>query len=155
MYVDESGIDTFISRQYGWGLRGQKVLGEVSGKRYARESFVAALVNKKIIAPMCYQGTCDTNLFNFWLANFLLPTLGPGYTIIMDNATFHKSEQAKELIKNAGCSLLFLPPYSPDFNPIEQFWANLKNKIRKFIHQFSSLAEAVDFAFKYDHLNFK
>jgi transposase len=121
VYVDESGIDTFISRQYGWGLRGQKVLGEVSGMRYARESFVAALVNKKIIAPMCYQGTCDTNLFNFWLANFLLPTLGPGYPIIMDNATFHKSEQAKELIKNAGCSLLFLPPYSPDFNPIEQF----------------------------------
>ena len=83
VYVDESGIDTFISRQYGWGLRGQKVLGEVSGKRYARERFVAALVNKKIIAPMCYQGTCDTNLFNFWLANFLLPILGPGYTIII------------------------------------------------------------------------
>ncbi len=73
----------------------------------------------------------------------------------MDNATFHKSEQTKELIKKAGCSLLFLPPYSPDFNPIEQFWANLKSKIRKFIHQFSLLAEAVDFAFKYDHLNFK
>ncbi|MDF1645539.1 MAG: IS630 family transposase [Legionellaceae bacterium] len=148
VYIDESGIDKFISREYGWGEKGQRVTGEISGRRYARESFIAGLVSNKIVAPLCYTGTCDTILFNFWLENFLLPELGPGYTIIMDNAAFHKSEETKKLISNAQCYLLFLPPYSPDLNPIEKFWANLKNKIKKIITNFSSLAEAVDYAFK-------
>lgn len=72
----------------------------------------------------------------------------------MDNAAFHKSEQTKLLIENAGCRLLFLPPYSPDLNPIEKFWANLKAKIKRIIKNFSTLAQAVDEAFKCDQLNF-
>lgn len=131
VYIDESGIDKFISREYGWSLKGRKVIGEVSGRHYARESFIAGQLQNKIVAPFCYTGTCDSILFNFWLENFLLPSLGSGYTLIMDNAAFHKSEDTKILIKNAGCELLFLPPYSPDFNPIEKFWANLKAKIKK------------------------
>jgi transposase len=123
-------------------------LGEVSGRRFARESFIAGLSNNKVIAPLCYQGTCDTNLFNFWLESFLLPALGPGHTIIMDNAAFHKSERTKTLITNAGCDFLFLPPYSPDLNPIEKFWANLKANIKKIISQFSTLAEAIDYVFQ-------
>lgn len=154
VYIDESGIDKFISREYGWGTKGAKVIGEVSGRRYTRESFVAAQHQKKIIAPFCYKGTCDSILFNFWLEHFLLPALGSGYILIMDNATFHKSEQTKLLIENAGCQLLFLPPYSPDLNPIEKFWANLKAKIKRIIKNFSTLAEAVDEAFKCDQLNF-
>lgn len=154
VYIDESGIDKFISREYGWGLKGQKVIGEVSGKRYARESFIAGQLQQKILAPFCYTGTCDSRLFNFWLENFLLPTLGAGYTIVMDNAAFHKSEQTKILIEQANCELLFLPPYSPDLNPIEKFWANLKAKIKKIIGQFATLAEAIDAVFRSDHLNF-
>jgi len=142
-------------REYGWALKGQKVIGEISGKRYARESFVAGLSEGRIIAPFCYKGTCDTALFNFWLANFLLPTLTPGHILVMDNATFHKSEETRKLINTAGCQLLFLPPYSPDLNPIEKFWANLKNKIKKVMTQFSSLADAVDYVFQIDHLKFK
>jgi len=88
------------------------------------------------------------------LENFLLPALRPGYILIMDNAAFHKSEQTKLLIENAGCQLLFLPPYSPDLNPIEKFWANLKKKIKRIIKNFSTLAEAVDEAFRCDQLNF-
>jgi transposase len=93
-------------------------------------------------------------LFNFWLKTFLLPVLGVGYTIVMDNAAFHKSEQTKILIEQANCKLLFLPPYSPDFNPIEKFWANLKAKIKKIIGQFATLADAIDEVFRSDHLNF-
>jgi transposase len=122
-------------------------MGEVSGKRYARESFVAALCGKTVLAPMCYQGTCDTALFNMWVKEFLVPTLRPGQVVILDNATFHKSEKTRKLIENAGCRLLFLPPYSPDLNPIETFWANLKAKIQSMIHTFSSLQQAVDHAF--------
>ena len=72
----------------------------------------------------------------------------------MDNAAFHKSEYTKKLIDNADCQLLFLPPYSPDFNPIEKFWANLKARIKRTIGGFSTLAEAIDEAFRSDHLNF-
>jgi isftu1 transposase len=109
-------------------------------------------MHNKFVAPFCYTGTCDTTLFNFWLANFLLPTVGAGYVLIMDNATFHKSEETKKLIKEAGCKLIFLPPYSPDFNPIEKSWANLKNRIKKIIKQFSSLSDAIDYAFQIDQL---
>lgn len=155
VYIDESGIDKFISREYGWALAGHKVIGETSGKRYARESFIAGLNEGQLIAPFCYQGTCDTTLFNFWLANFLLPQLTPGHILVMDNATFHKSETTRQLINNAECQLLFLPPYSPDMNPIEKYWANIKNKIKQVITQFSSLADAVDYVFQIDHLKFK
>jgi transposase len=148
VYIDESGIDKFISREYGWAIKGQKVYGDVSGKRYARESFIAGLNNGKIIAPFCYKGTCDTKLFNFWVSNFLVPALLPGQIVIMDNATFHKSELTKSLIEQANCKLVFLPAYSPDLNPIEKFWANLKNKIKKIISNFSTLADAVDYVFR-------
>ncbi len=63
VYIDESGIDKFISREYGWGIKGAKVIGKVSGRRYTRESFVAAQHQKKIIAPFCYKGTCDNVLY--------------------------------------------------------------------------------------------
>ncbi len=66
----------------------------------------------------------------------------------MDNATFHKSELTKNLIEQANCKLVFLPAYSPDLNPIEKFWANLKNKIKKIISNFSTLADAVDYVFR-------
>lgn len=144
VYIDESGIDKFIFREYGWAIKGQKV----SGKRYTRESFIAGLNNGKIIAPFCYKGTCDTNLFNFWVSNYLVPALLPGQIVIMDNATFHKSELTKSLIAQANCKLVFLLAYSPDLNPIEKFWANLKNKIKKIISNFSTLADAVDYVFR-------
>ena len=148
VYIDESGIDKFISREHGWSARGDKIVGSVSGKRYARESFIAGQLKNKIIAPLCYTGTCDSALFNFWLEMFLLPALGPGYVLVMDNAAFHKSETTRALIEQAQCHLLFLPAYSPDLNPIEKFWANLKSKIKSIISQCLSLADAVDLAFR-------
>ena len=75
---------------------------------------------------MTYKGTCNAQLFEKWIEKILLPELKKGQIIIMDNATFHKSERTKILIESAGCQLLFLPPYSPDFNPIEMFWARFK-----------------------------
>jgi len=84
------------------------------------------LVKGKLTAPMLFSGTTNTALFNQWLEEALLPAIGSGMTLIMDNAIFHKSQKTQELIRQAGCSLLFLPPYSPELNPIEQTWANLK-----------------------------
>jgi len=124
IYVDESGIEQFLCRSYAWSFRGSPVYGPISGKRYQRESFIAAKVDHKIFAPLCYQGTCNTALFNMWVEKMLVPELHPGQIVIMDNAAFHKSQKTKELIERKGCRLVFLPPYSPDLNPIEKFWGN-------------------------------
>ena len=147
VFIDESGIDSYLYNPWGYGVRGHKVYGEVSGKRYDRESFIAGKNGKNIIAPMCFKGTCNTELFNAWIEQVLLPELKPGQVVILDNAAFHKSPKTKELIESAGCKLLFLPPYSPDLNPIETFWANLKAKIKSIIDNFNNLSQAIDYAF--------
>jgi transposase len=147
VYVDESGIDSYLHRSHGWALSHERTYGEVSGKRFARESFIAAKCSSKVLAPLCFQGTCNTLLFNAWVEQFLVPQLRKGQLVILDNATFHKSQRVKELIENAGCHLLFLPPYSPDLNPIEKFWAWFKSKVRSVIQHFSTLSQAIDYVF--------
>lgn len=114
VFVDESGIDSFIFRSHGWSKRGHAAYGNVSGKRFYRESFIAAKCSSKILAPLCFQGTCYTKLFEMWIEKFLAPELKPGQVVIMDNATFHKSKKTQELIEQAQCKLIFLPPYSPE-----------------------------------------
>jgi transposase len=93
---------------------------------------------------MCFQGTCNTELFNIWLEKVLIPELKPGKVLILDNASFHRSERSKKLISEAGCKVLFLPPYSPDLNPIEKYWANLKVKIRELLRKISNFTQAID-----------
>lgn len=134
-------------RKFGRASIGKIILGAISGKRYQRESFVAAKLESKILAPFCYNGTCNTDLFNYWIEHFLVPEIQPGFTIIMDNATFHKSQKTRELIQKSGCEILFLPPYSPDLNPIEIFWANLKKTIQKKLQILKNLSGAVNEAF--------
>jgi len=126
-----------------------EVYGAISGMRYARESFIAAQKEEQILAPFCYRGTCDTILFNLWVKDFLLPELKPGQVVIMDNAAFHKSQETKQLIEAAGCRVFFLPPYSPDLNPIELVWANLKKKVQGILERIKGikLADAIDAAF--------
>lgn len=105
------------------------VYGAISGTRFCRESFIAALSQSRILVPFCYTGTCDTSLFNIWLKQVLVPELKQGQVVILDNASFHKSKTSIEIIEKAGCEILFLPPYSPDLNPIEKFWANFKRGV--------------------------
>ena len=96
---------------------------------------------------MCFQVTCNTELFNAWLQKALLPSLPKGKVLILDNASFHRSEKTKQLVEEFGCKLLFLPPYSPDLNPIEKYWANLKVKIRELLRYIGNFTEAIDKAF--------
>lgn len=126
-----------------------QVYGAISGMRYARESFIAAQREEQILAPFCYRGTCDTILFNVWVKDFLVPELKPGQVVIMDNAAFHKSQETKKLIEAADCRVFFLPPYSPDLNPIEQVWANIKKKVQGLLERIKGikLADAIDSAF--------
>ena len=143
VYVDETGINEFFYREKARSPKGKTVTGEVSGKKYQRLSIVDAYCSGKLLAPMVFNGTCDTLLFNYWVENLLIPQLKPGQIVVMDNATIHKGKGLKQLIENAGCSLLYLPPYSPDLNPIEKCWANLKRNLRSIMNKFDSLMEAL------------
>ena len=118
-------------------------MAEVSGRKFERTSIVATKCGNKILAPLGYKGTCNSSLHNFWLKNHLVPELKPGQIVIMDNASIHKNAETQEIIETAGCKLLYLPPYSPDLNPIEHFWANLKKKLQYIMHMFFSLDDAL------------
>jgi transposase len=143
VYIDESGIDHSIIKNNCWAIKGKKVIGNISGTRQ-RTSVLAALNGNKINAPIRFSGTCNSKLFLYWLEKFLLPTLQKGQTVIMDNASIHKSLKIKELIESAGCFLKYLPPYSPDFNPIEQYWAVMKNNIKKIRGESENIIDAID-----------
>ena len=120
VYIDETGFDTYFYRKYGCSLKGQLIRGKVSGRRYQRISLVAGLTNGELIAPMTYQETMTSDFFEAWFQKFLLPTLNTPSVIIMDNARFHRMAKIELLCEEFGHKLLPLPPYSPEYNPIEK-----------------------------------
>ena len=108
-----------------------------------RCDIVAAKMDNKILAPLQYSGTMDSALFEFWFSNQLLPSLNQGTVIVMDNDSFHSKKRLICVARNAGCRLLFLPPYSPELNPVEKFWAWLKRFLRKILLSSLSFADAL------------
>ena len=142
-YVDECGIDTYLHREYGYAARGQKVFSRISGRKYKRCGIVAVQMNGRILAPLQYDGTMDSSLFEFRFANQLLPTLEKGCVVVMDNASFHCKTRLFSVAQEAGITLIFLPPYSPELNPIEHFWAWLKRQLRKILPSCSSFDDAL------------
>jgi transposase len=147
VYIDETGIEHHISKEWAWVKRGQEIPLSVSGKRKKRINIVAGLRNGKLIAPFEFEGTCDAPLFEAYVEHILLPELEKGSILIMDNASFHKSSILTEIIEQHDCYLLFLPSYSPDLNPIEQAWATLKQKIKKARRDINDIFKAISFAF--------
>jgi transposase len=143
VYVDETGIDQCLYREYARAPRGQKVVAKISGRKFKRTNIVAGICQGKWVAPLEYAATTDSVLFEFWFENCLLKEVEAGSTIILDNATFHKKSALAILAQNYNCNILFLPPYSPDLNPIEKRWAWLKRKLREVLHGFESFDEAL------------
>jgi transposase len=148
VYLDESGIDDTEDYPYGYSPKGTPCHALKPGSRKQRISMIAALRRKELCAPLTFEGYCDRNVFEAWVRQSLLPELVPGETVILDNASFHKSPKISQWIADAGCELLYLPPYSPDLNPIENRWATLKNTARKNIPLFPTFRQAVDAAFQ-------
>ena len=105
---------------------------------------IAALCEHQLIAPFTVEGSCNRTVFETWLENCLLPVLKSGQVVIIDNATFHKGGQIKQLIESVGCQLLYLPPYSPDLNKIENCWSWLKSRIRHCLKDFNCLRDAME-----------
>ncbi len=147
-YVDETGIDTFLSREYGYAPKGQEFFNEVRGRKFQRVGIVAAKIGKETVAPFEYSGTMDGKLFEYWFETQLFPNLKPGTTIVMDNASFHRKKQLFSLAQDHGFNLIFLPPYSPELNPIEHFWSWLKRYLKKISYKFHSLDDAIPSAFQ-------
>lgn len=143
VYVDETGIDRWLYREYARAVRGKKVIEKVSGRKFQRTNIVAGICQGEWIAPLQYSGTTDSCLFEFWFENCLLKEAYKGSTIILDNAAFHKKSVLKDMAQRYQCHVLFLPAYSPDLNPIEKKWAWLKRKLREILHQFPSLNDAL------------
>jgi len=114
VYVDESGIDNTEEYGYGWNEKKQRFHALKAGKRSIRVRISGALSQKQLIAPLTFVGSCNHQVFEKWLEEMLLPTLLPGQTIILDNATFHKSERIRKLIEDVDCELKYLQPYFPE-----------------------------------------
>lgn len=130
-FLDECGVDHRLYREYGRAPRGERIYQVVPGARHERTSIISASQHNKLVAPMVFQGNCDTEIVDVYFEKVLLPALPKGSIIILDNASFHQSPQLLQRVEAAGCQLLFLPPYSPDFNPIEHLWAALKTLLRQ------------------------
>ena len=142
-YVDESGIDSYLYREYGWSPRGQRLIGKISGRRYKRVGIVAAKLGREIIAPLTFDGTMEHRLFEQWFTQCLLPALPEHTVIVMDNASFHRKKKLNALARKAHRTLLFLPPYSPELNPIEHFWSWLKRSLKKLLPNYLSFDDAL------------
>lgn len=151
VYIDDSGMEMNICKERGWGFKGKILQAKTSGKYYERTNIISGLSDNKSIAPFVFNGSCNTELFENWVERFLIKELKPGQVVIMDNATFHKSQRTKDLIESADCSIIFLPPYCPDLNPIEKFWANMKRWIKSRISDFAKLYDAIKAFFLYQN----
>jgi len=124
-------------------------MGKISGKKFNRTNIVAGICLGKWVAPRQYDGSTDSNLFEFWFENCLLAEIRGKY-IVMDNATFHRKTRLTELAATKKCKIIWLPAYSPDLNPIEKKWAWLKQKLREELLSSSSFDVALWNAFQVD-----
>lgn len=143
VYIDESGIDECYGREYGLAPRGEKVLGEVSGKRYKRLNVVAGQCGMEKIAPCIYSWNTIGEWFEVWFEWWLCPLLSAGKVIVMDNASFHRKAKLEKIAGFYGLLIIWLPPYSPDFNPIEHLWANLKKWLKSYSLLFPTIQQAL------------
>jgi len=128
VYVDESGFAPGVTRRYAYAPKGQRVAGEITGQKRPRTSLLAARFADGFYAPVLFPGICNTAVFNGWLEQQLCPLLKRHHVVVMDHASFHKNATTRALIAAQGATLLFLPPYSPDLNPIEHDFAHLKKR---------------------------
>jgi hypothetical protein len=128
VYFDESGFVSHKGRLSGWAPKGKKLYANVKGKREKRTNLLMAQRGKEWLAPLVFTGSCTGKTVSTWLEKFLLKELENPSIIIMDNAPVHNKKAIRSLLKKRGHALLPLPPYSPDFNPIEQSFGAMKKR---------------------------
>jgi transposase len=130
VFVDESGVTTDLLRRYGRGPRGVRLRDFAPCGHWQTQTVVAALRGDGLHAPAVFDGPLDNAAFLAYVEQVLVPTLRPGDVVVLDNLTLHKQPAVQAAIERVGARLRFLPPYSPDFNPIEMAFAKLKAWLR-------------------------
>jgi transposase len=131
VFVDETWVKTNMAPLRGWGPKGQRLKGHAPYGHWKTLTFIAALRCDRIDAPFVIDGPINGEMFLLWVQTQLAPTLSAGDIVIIDNLGSHKGKAARDAIRKRGAHLIFLPPYSPDLNPIEQVFAKLKHLMRK------------------------
>jgi transposase len=131
MFLDETGTSLSLSPLRAWAPRGQRAIGAVPTGHRRPHTVLATLTSAGMGPTMLVEGPADRAVFETFVAEWLLPVLRPGQTVVLDNNSVHHSRRARDLIEQAGCQLLFLPTYSPDCNPIELAFAKLKSQLRR------------------------
>jgi len=135
VFLDETGASTTMTRACGRAPKGQRCLASVPHGHWKTTTFIASLRVNAIIAPMVLEGPMDGQAFLVYVRQFLCPTLQPGDLVIADNLPSHKVAGVSEAIEATGAALRYLPPYSPDLNPIENLFAKLKALLKKAAHR--------------------
>ncbi len=131
LFVDEMGANTSLHPLYAWSKRGERAYCSTPRNRGKNTTLLASMGVEGIGPSLAVTGTINATVFEAYLEQVLLPHLRPGRIVVMDNLSAHKSERVRELIEAAGCEVLYLPPYSPDFNPIEEAFSKIKGILRK------------------------
>ena len=149
VFIDETGATTKMARLRGRSKRGERCRAAVPHGHWKTTTFTAALRFDSLSAPMVLDGPMNGAAFKAYVEQMLAPTLKPGDIVIMDNLPSHRVSGVREAIEAAGATRLFLPPYSPDFNPIEQLFAKLKAWLRKVAARskdalWQAISEALD-----------
>jgi transposase len=148
VYIDESGIEKDLAREYGYSPRGRRIEDARRGRRFGRTNIIGARLGNKVLAVRCYAESATGAFFEDWFENDLLAKVPGGHTFIMDNASFHRKKNLEAIAKRHKSRLLFLPPYSPDYNPIEKTWANMKKGLVDIIPKYKTLEKAILSYFK-------
>lgn len=130
IFIDESGLSTKMARLRGWALEGERCHATIPHGHWKTITFVGGLTLAGVIAPMLLDGPMNGECFRAWVEQMLAPLLKPGDVVVMDNLAAHKVAGVRQAIETVGARLLYLPPYSPDLNPIENAFAKLKAVVR-------------------------
>ena len=140
VYIDESGVNQYLQREYARALRGEIIEDVKPGKRYNRINIIGAQGENFYYGIKCYKQSTNSTFFEDWFVNSLLKIIPKGFTVILDNAKFHNKFMLRKLARGK-IRLLFLPPYSPDLNPIEKTWSNMKRFIRSNSQNYKTIEE--------------
>lgn len=131
VFVDEMGSNISLTPVYGWSRVGERVRAQAPRNWGRNVTLLSSLTRRGMGPSVAVEGATTKAVFEAYIEQALVPSLQPGQVVIMDNLSAHKGERVRGLIEGAGCELLYLPPYSPDFNPIEEAFSKVKSLLRK------------------------